>query len=158
MSSLSHSSGPTEYQLKIQRQIRYALVLCTKFMKWTCTTRNTLCQGNLILVYIGEYNFRLCQLYSDPFYLQCPRSLEPMGILIIGSMTCFLIDGLGGRPSVVGHHDHLTLTPSTLHFGDSWKHRCMLLKSEIFVTFGRELQTVVLLSIPICWAKSAWTW
>jgi hypothetical protein len=26
----------------------------------------------------------------------------------------------------------------------------MLLKSEIFVTLGRELQTVVLLSIPIC--------
>jgi hypothetical protein len=38
----------------------------------------------------------------------------------------------------------------TLHFGDSWRHRCMLLKSEIFFTFGRELQTVVLLSIPIC--------
>jgi hypothetical protein len=27
---------------------------------------------------------------------------------------------------------------------------CMLLKSEIFVTLSRELQTVVLLSIPIC--------
>jgi hypothetical protein len=27
---------------------------------------------------------------------------------------------------------------------------CMLLKSEIFVTLGRELQTVVLLQIPIC--------
>jgi hypothetical protein len=27
---------------------------------------------------------------------------------------------------------------------------CMLLKSEIFVTLGRELQTVMLLSIPIC--------
>jgi hypothetical protein len=27
---------------------------------------------------------------------------------------------------------------------------CMLLKSEIFVTLGRELQTVVLLSVPIC--------
>jgi hypothetical protein len=27
---------------------------------------------------------------------------------------------------------------------------CTLLKSEIFVTLGRELQTVVLLSIPIC--------
>jgi hypothetical protein len=27
---------------------------------------------------------------------------------------------------------------------------CMLLKSEIFITLGRELQTVVLLSIPIC--------
>jgi hypothetical protein len=27
---------------------------------------------------------------------------------------------------------------------------CMLLKSEIFVTLGRELQTVVLLPIPIC--------
>jgi hypothetical protein len=27
---------------------------------------------------------------------------------------------------------------------------CMLLKSEIFVTLDRELQTVVLLSIPIC--------
>jgi hypothetical protein len=27
---------------------------------------------------------------------------------------------------------------------------CMLLKSEIFVTLGRELQTVVLLSIRIC--------
>jgi hypothetical protein len=27
---------------------------------------------------------------------------------------------------------------------------CMLLKSEMVVTLGRELQTVVLLSIPIC--------
>jgi hypothetical protein len=27
---------------------------------------------------------------------------------------------------------------------------CMLLKFEIFVTLGRELQTVVLLSIQIC--------
>jgi hypothetical protein len=27
---------------------------------------------------------------------------------------------------------------------------CMLLKSASFVTLGRELQTVVLLSIPIC--------
>jgi hypothetical protein len=27
---------------------------------------------------------------------------------------------------------------------------CMLLTSEIFVALGRELQTVVLLSIPIC--------
>jgi hypothetical protein len=27
---------------------------------------------------------------------------------------------------------------------------CMLLKSEIFVSLGRELQTVMLLSIPIC--------
>jgi hypothetical protein len=27
---------------------------------------------------------------------------------------------------------------------------CMLLKSDIFFTLGRELQTVVLLSIPIC--------
>jgi hypothetical protein len=27
---------------------------------------------------------------------------------------------------------------------------CMLLKSEIFATSGSELQTVVLLSIPIC--------
>jgi hypothetical protein len=27
---------------------------------------------------------------------------------------------------------------------------CMLLKSEIFVTLGRELQIVVLMSIPIC--------
>jgi hypothetical protein len=30
------------------------------------------------------------------------------------------------------------------------RHRCMLLKSEIFVTLSRELQTLVLLSIPIC--------
>jgi hypothetical protein len=35
---------------------------------------------------------------------------------------------------------------------------CMLLKSDIFVTLGRELQTVVLMSIPICLAKSAQTW
>jgi hypothetical protein len=27
---------------------------------------------------------------------------------------------------------------------------CVLLKSEIFVALGRELQTVVLLSIPLC--------
>jgi hypothetical protein len=27
---------------------------------------------------------------------------------------------------------------------------CMLLKSEIFVTLGRELQTIVPLSSPIC--------
>jgi hypothetical protein len=41
---------------------------------------------------------------------------------------------------------------------DSWRHRCMLLKFEISVTLGRELQSVVLLSISICWAKSAKTW
>jgi hypothetical protein len=34
----------------------------------------------------------------------------------------------------------------------------MLLKSEIFVALGRELQTVVLLSIPICSEKSTQTW
>jgi hypothetical protein len=33
----------------------------------------------------------------------------------------------------------------------------VLLKSEIFVTLGRELQTVLLLSIPICRAKFAQT-
>jgi hypothetical protein len=27
---------------------------------------------------------------------------------------------------------------------------CVLLKSEVFVTLGRELQAAVLLSIPIC--------
>jgi hypothetical protein len=39
--------------------------------------------------------------------------------------------------------------------GQGW---CMGLKSEIFVTLGRELQTVVLLSIPMCRAESAQTW
>jgi hypothetical protein len=49
----------------------------------------------------------------------CPKSLEPMGILIIGSMTCFLIDGLGGEAQWIGHQNHLTLTPWNLHFRDS---------------------------------------
>jgi hypothetical protein len=38
----------------------------------------------------------------------------------------------------------------TVHFGDSRRHRCMLFKSEIFVTLGRKLQAVVLLSTTIC--------
>jgi hypothetical protein len=52
-------------------------------------------------------------------YTVCPKSLEPMGILIIGSMTSFLIDGLGGQAQWSGHHDHLPLTPWTLNFGNS---------------------------------------
>jgi hypothetical protein len=46
---------------------------------------------------------------------------------------------LGGEAQWSGHHDHITLTAQTLHFGNSWRHRYMLLKSEIFVTLGREL-------------------
>jgi hypothetical protein len=38
----------------------------------------------------------------------------------------------------------------TLHFGDSCRHRYMLLKSQIFIALGRELQIVMLLSIPVC--------
>jgi hypothetical protein len=44
-----------------------------------------------------------------------------------------------------------------LHFGDSWKHRCMLIKFKFFITLGKELQTAVLLLNPICWAKSTQT-
>jgi hypothetical protein len=47
------------------------------------------------------------------------ENLESMRILIIGSMTYFLIDGLGGEAQWSGHHDHITLTAQTLHFGNS---------------------------------------
>jgi hypothetical protein len=86
---------------------------------------------------------------------RCPKSLEPMGILIIFLVFIYRLKLKVKRQKIALPLDERM---ETLNFGDSWRHRCMLLKSEIFVTLGRELQTVVLLSIQICWAKSAQTW
>jgi hypothetical protein len=72
-----------------------------------------------------------------------PKNLVPMGILFTFLIYIFLLKLKFKRLKMDERLD-------TLHFGDSGRHRCMLLKSEIFVTLGRELQTVVLLSIPIC--------
>jgi hypothetical protein len=58
-------------------------------------------------------------LSSSSLILKRQNSLEPMGILIVGSMTCFLIDEFGGEAQWSGHHDRLTSTPWTLHLGDS---------------------------------------
>jgi hypothetical protein len=49
------------------------------------------------------------------------------------------------------------LAPPTSHFG-SWRHKHTMLNPVAFLTLGRELQTVVLLSFPMCCAKSAQTW
>jgi hypothetical protein len=75
-----------------------------------------------------------------------PKSLEPMGILIT-----FLIFIYKLKLKVKRLNMALTLDERVeivlFNGRQGW---CMLLKSEIFVTLGRELQTVVLLSIPIC--------
>jgi hypothetical protein len=79
-------------------------------------------------------------------YTECPKSLEPKGILII-----FLIFIYRLKLKVKWLKMALTLDESIeivlLSGHQGW---CMLLKSEIFITLDRELQTVVLLSIPIC--------
>jgi hypothetical protein len=79
-------------------------------------------------------------------YTGCPKSLEPMGILII-----FLIFIYWLKLKVKGLKMALTLDERVetvlLSGRQGWR---MLLKSEIFVTLGRYLQAVVILSIPIC--------
>jgi hypothetical protein len=76
---------------------------------------------------------------------RCPKSLEPMGILIIVLIFICRLKLKVKRLKMA-----LTLDERVeIVLGDSRRHRHMLLKSEIFVTLGRELETVVLLSIPI---------
>jgi hypothetical protein len=80
-------------------------------------------------------------------YTECPKSLEPMGILIIFLIFIYRLKLKVKRLKIA-----LTLDErvETLHFGDYRRRMCTLLKFKIFLTLGRELQTVVLLSIPIC--------
>jgi hypothetical protein len=76
----------------------------------------------------------------------CPKSLEPMGILIV--ILIFI-----HRLKLKVKRLKMTLTLYErveivlLSGRQGW---CMLLKSEMFVASGIELQIVVLLSIPIC--------
>jgi hypothetical protein len=76
----------------------------------------------------------------------CPESLELMGILIIFLIFIYMLKLKVRRLEMA-----LTLDERVeivlLSGRRGW---CMLLKSEIFVTLGRELQTVVLLPIPTC--------
>jgi hypothetical protein len=75
---------------------------------------------------------------------ECPKSLESIGILII-----FLNVIYRSKLKVKMLKMALTLDETVeivlLSCREGW---CMLLKSEIFVTLGRELRTIVLLSIP----------
>jgi hypothetical protein len=76
----------------------------------------------------------------------CPKSLEPIGILIIFLLFIYRL-----KLKVKMLKMALTLDEMMeivlLNGRQGW---CVLLKSEIFVTLGRELQTLMLLSIPIC--------
>jgi hypothetical protein len=48
-------------------------------------------------------------------------------------------NALEGEAQWSGHHDHLTLTLRTSYFGGFLKaHRCVLIRSKIFVTLDRE--------------------
>jgi hypothetical protein len=75
--------------------------------------------------FANEFAFRESMTIFTDHTAECRKSLEPMWI-VIGSMPCFLNDGLGGEAQWSVHHGHLTSTPRSLHFGDSWRHMCML--------------------------------
>jgi hypothetical protein len=148
------------------------LLVCigTESGKWQHSTYNTCTVVTPCIVTPSTFHSRKFWIYNKSVWhvyvkLQivyifqllhrCAKSLEPIGILII-----FLIFIYRLKLKVKRLKMPLTLDErvEALHFGDSWRHRCMLLKSEIYVTLGRASQTVVLLSIPICWAKSTQTW
>jgi hypothetical protein len=76
-------------------------------------------------------------------FYRCPKSLEPMGILIIFIIFIYRLKLKQKIALTLDERLEIVL----LSGRQGW---CMLLKSEIFVTLGRELQTVVLLLIPIC--------
>jgi hypothetical protein len=79
-------------------------------------------------------------------YIGCPKSPAPMGIVII-----FLIFIYRLKLKVRRLKMALTLDERVeIVILSGPQGCCMPLKPEIFVTLGRELQTVVLLSIPIC--------
>jgi hypothetical protein len=76
----------------------------------------------------------------------CQESLEPMGIVII-----FLIFICRLKLKVIRLKMAVTLDERVevvLLCGRQGRY--MLLKFQIFITLGRELQTVVLLSTPVC--------
>jgi hypothetical protein len=74
---------------------------------------------------------------------ECPKSLVPMGNLIIFIFRLKLKFKRLKMALPLDERVEIVL------FGgrQGW---CVLLKSEIVVALGRDLQTVVLLSIPIC--------
>jgi hypothetical protein len=80
-------------------------------------------------------------------YYRCPKSLEPMGILIIFLIFIYRLKLKVKRLKMALILDE-RVEILLLSGRQGW---CMLLKFEIFVTLGRELHTVVLLSMPICW-------
>jgi hypothetical protein len=78
-------------------------------------------------------------------YTDCPKSLEPMGIQIIFLVFIYRLKLKVRRLKMALKFDE-TVEIVLLSGRQGW---CMLLKSEIFVTLGRELHTAVRLSIPI---------
>jgi hypothetical protein len=76
----------------------------------------------------------------------CPKSLEPMGILIIFLILIYRLKLKVKRLKMALILDE-RVKILLLSGRRGW---CMLLKSEVFVTLGRELHTAVLLPIPIC--------
>jgi hypothetical protein len=76
----------------------------------------------------------------------CTKILELVGILIIFLIFIYRLKLQVKRLKIALTSDE-RVEMVLLSGRQGW---CMLLKSEIFVTLGRELQTDVLLSIPIC--------
>jgi hypothetical protein len=73
--------------------------------------------------------------------IECPKSLEPMEILIIFFiLICRLKLKVKRLKMALTLYERVAIVLLSGRQGC-----CMLLKSEIFVTLGRELQTVVLL-------------
>jgi hypothetical protein len=81
--------------------------------------------------------------------IQCSESLEPTGILII-FLICIYRLKLKIKRLETALTFYRKVETVLLNGHQGW---FMLLKSEISVTLGRELETAVLLSIPICRAK-----
>jgi hypothetical protein len=76
----------------------------------------------------------------------CPKSLEPMEILIIFIVFIYRLKLKIKRLKMAFTLDE-RVEIVLLSGRQVWY---MLLKSEMFVTLGRKLQTVLILSIPIC--------
>jgi hypothetical protein len=95
---------------------------------------------------IQQYQTLHVRVFGYFYIYTCLKSLEPMGILIMFLTFIYRLKLKVTRLKMALALDERV--EIVLHSGrQGW---CMLLKSEIFVTLGRELQTVVLLSIPIC--------
>jgi uncharacterized phage-like protein YoqJ len=85
---------------------------------------------------------------------RCPKSLELVGILIIFVIFIYMLKSKVKRLKIV-----LTLDEKVeillLSGRQGWTQRQV---ADEFNARHPELQTVVLLSIPVCWAKSTQTW